>query len=220
MLWGYGPYTYFWSTGENTSSVKICPGQYWVEVTDNSYGINGEGCMLRQDFIIEDLIINLEPSGLFVECDLNSKNIELEAVVSGGTPDYSFNWSVGSTVNPIDVTLIPGHYSLQIKDKNDCIVDTNFTIQAINAECIPNFFSPNGDNINDTWKIDQLFLYENSEISIFGRFGREIFSSVGYSDAWDGKNKNGTDLPEGVYFYVIDLNNGLGKIKGSVSLLR
>ena len=73
----------FWSTGENTSSVKICPGQYWVEVTDNSYGINGEGCMLRQDFIIEDLIINLEPSGLFVECDLNSKNIELEAVVSG-----------------------------------------------------------------------------------------------------------------------------------------
>jgi len=220
MLWGYGPYTYLWSTGENTSSVKICPGQYWVEVTDNSYGINGEGCMLRQDFIIEDLIINLEPSGLFVECDLESKNIELEAVVSGGTPNYSFIWSVGSTVNPIDVTLTPGHYSLQVKDKNDCIIDTNFSIQALNAECIPNFFSPNGDNINDTWKIDQLFLFENSEISIFGRFGREIFSSVGYSIPWDGKNKNGTDVPEGVYFYVIDLNNGLGKIKGSVSLLR
>ncbi len=220
MLWGYGPYTFFWSTGENTSSVKICPGQYWVEVTDNSYGVNGEGCMVRQDFVIEDLIINLQPSGLFVECDLNSKNIELEAVVSGGTPDYSYNWSVGSTVNPIDITLTPGHYSLQVKDKNDCIIDTNFTIQALNAECIPNFFSPNGDNINDTWKIDQLFLYENSEISIFGRFGREIFTSVGYSSPWDGKNKNGIDVPEGIYFYVIDLNNGLDKIKGSVSLLR
>ena len=220
MLWGYGPYTYFWSTGENTSSVKICPGQYWVEVTDNSYGINGEGCMKRQDFVIEDLIINLQPKGLFVECDLNSKNIDLEAIVNGGTPNYSFNWSFGSTQNPIDIILSPGYYSLQVKDKNDCIVDTNFTIQALNSECIPNFFSPNGDNINDTWKIDQLFLFENSEISIFGRFGRKIFSSVGYSVPWNGKNKNGIDVPEGVYFYVIDLNNGLGKIKGSVNLLR
>ena len=50
-------------------------------------------------------------------------------------------------------------------------------------------------------RIDQLFLFENSEISIFGRFGREIFSSIGYSIHGMEKIKMG-QMYQKVYIFM------------------
>jgi gliding motility-associated-like protein len=88
------------------------------------------------------------------------------------------------------------------------------------SECIPNVFTPNGDGINDSWSLEDTFLYEDSEVRIYGRFGSLLFQSVGYYEAWDGTNEQGNDVPDGVYFYSIEIGHGFDQINGTVTILR
>jgi|688.fasta_scaffold02363_16 gliding motility-associated-like protein len=82
----------------------------------------------------------------------------------------------------------------------------------------PNAFSPNSDGINDTWSIPLLDYYPNCTVSVFNRTGQQVFSSSGYSKNWDGKSKNKTTLPLGVYYYVIKLSGKHQAFAGSVSI--
>ncbi|MDB5139025.1 MAG: hypothetical protein JWR12_941 [Mucilaginibacter sp.] len=85
---------------------------------------------------------------------------------------------------------------------------------------VPNAFTPNGDGINDNWQIPDLAYYPHCMVNIYTRYGTMIFQSRGYSKAWDGVY-NGSKLPTGTYYYVIDLNNNNGKrLSGYVAILR
>jgi gliding motility-associated-like protein len=212
-LWGFAPYSYLWSNGEDSIHADICPGDHWVEVTD----INN--CLIREDFTIEDLIITLDPASAILECDLENIDIDLEASATGGIVPYSFKWWNGSTENPIILGLSPGNFSVTVIDANGCIEDTSFVIAAMTSECIPNVFTPNGDTQNDTWSLEDTFLYEDSEVRIYGRFGRLLFQSVGYHKDWDGTNQ-GNKVPDGVYFYSIEIGHGFDQINGTVTILR
>jgi len=85
---------------------------------------------------------------------------------------------------------------------------------------VPNVFTPNKDNVNDVWNLEKAFIYDDTEVRVFGRFGQKIFESIGYEKPWDGTNNNGKDVPQGAYFYHIDLGNGFAPIKGTVTILR
>ncbi|MFA9392258.1 MAG: Ig-like domain-containing protein [Prolixibacteraceae bacterium] len=77
---------------------------------------------------------------------------------------------------------------------------------------VPGGFSPNGDGINELLIIDNIELYEESNLVVFNRWGNIVYEKNNYSnaEAWDGiANKgirvgNGV-LPAGVYFYILDL---------------
>ena len=85
---------------------------------------------------------------------------------------------------------------------------------------MPNIFSPNGDNINDTWNLEDTFLFSDSEVKVYGRYGKLIYQSVGYSSEWDGTNQSGKNVPAGVYFYSIEIGHGFEPINGTVTILR
>lgn len=87
------------------------------------------------------------------------------------------------------------------------------------AFAIPNAFSPNNDNINDKWIIKGLKDYDNCTVEIFTRYGREVFRSQGYRQPWDGIY-NGSPMPAGTYYYLIDLKNGEKPLSGPLTLLR
>ena len=62
-----------------------------------------------------------------------------------------------------------------------------------------NVFSPNGDDVNDTF----FFTVENIDdmnVVIMNRWGQVVFESDEVNFEWDGKS-NGVDCPEGVYFF-------------------
>ena len=87
---------------------------------------------------------------------------------------------------------------------------------------VPNAFSPNGDSYNDTWKITGLPSYTRSLTTLYDRWGQEVFRSIGYPFAWDGKMQ-GKDVPAGTYYYVIELNVpgvNLEPIVGNVAIIR
>jgi len=96
---------------------------------------------------------------------------------------------------------------------NDCL-----TIE------IPDAFSPNADNINDTWFIPNLYKYPNNSIKIFNRWGSQVYDAAPYDGSWDGRSNHsatiGEELPVSTYYYVLDLGDGSEPFAGFVFLQR
>ncbi|HEY8783663.1 MAG TPA: gliding motility-associated C-terminal domain-containing protein [Mucilaginibacter sp.] len=84
---------------------------------------------------------------------------------------------------------------------------------------IPNTFTPNGDGINDLWNITDLQDFPDCRITVFNRYGGVVYNSIGYPKPWNG-TYNGSTLPAGTYYYIIDLKNGRKKLTGPVTILR
>jgi len=84
---------------------------------------------------------------------------------------------------------------------------------------IPNTFTPNGDGINDTWVIKNLNLYPQCTVQVYNRYGEKVYSSIGYGTPWNG-NYNGSALPAGTYYYIINLQNGTNLLAGFVAIIR
>jgi len=87
---------------------------------------------------------------------------------------------------------------------------------------IPTGFSPNGDGIQDYWRITCLEKYPNARIEVYNRWGNLVYEKESYgnisvhgqTDAWwDGRSSHkwtvGSEkLPPGTYFYILDLKDG------------
>ncbi len=93
---------------------------------------------------------------------------------------------------------------------------------------IPEAFSPNNDGDNDFFYIKGLKVFDEAELTVLNRNGQVVYQSAkGYKNNWDGNHSSslpsfgGTELPEGLYFYVFKYN-GLNKepITGNVYIKR
>jgi len=83
---------------------------------------------------------------------------------------------------------------------------------------IPNVFTPNGDNKNETFRIPGLEKYTENEITIINRWGNTVYAKKGYKGDWTGDG-----LSEGTYFYLLKVKAGSNKwevYKGYITLLR
>ena len=84
---------------------------------------------------------------------------------------------------------------------------------------IPNVFTPNGDNINDTFTVSGLS--GTWSMHIYDRWGNLIFSTEQISDnGWDGHNILGLEAVTGVYFYILKQENADNSYNGAIQLLR
>ena len=132
----------------------------------------------------------------------------------------SYYWDFGNgdtsiLQNPSDTYFANGSYTIYqfVYNEFGC-VDSTFIDITINTvvdditQLIPNVISPNGDGKNDVWKLEfiQQF-YPNATVEIYNQWGQQLHSSTGYLVPWDGKFK-GEMVPEGNYYYVINLNSG------------
>lgn len=81
-----------------------------------------------------------------------------------------------------------------------CEVSDQVLLNVVPALIPPNTITPNGDLINDTWEIRGIDRFPDAEVRVYSRWGQLVFRTRGY-EPWDGG-----DLPEAVYYYVIDLN--------------
>ena len=98
-------------------------------------------------------------------------------------------------------------------------VTINFTLTVYKA------FTPDGDNINDFWIIENIDNHPDNRVMIFDRWGGLIFSARGYNNndiVWDGRsNQSGQgSVPSGTYFYKIDLGEGYPTQKGFIELIQ
>ncbi len=82
-----------------------------------------------------------------------------------------------------------------------------------------NILTPNGDGVNDTWKVPDIELFPDNYVKVFDRGGRQVFYKKGYTNDWDG-SLSGNPLAEGTYYYVVYLGKDLNMIYGYITILR
>ncbi len=215
---GIEPYEYSLSGGAYQSGgtfMDLSGGDYTVTIRDS--------IMCTTDIlftIIEPDSIKINPTVTHVSC-LGEEDGSINLNPTGGTSPYTFLWSNFSTTENLS-DIIAGTYTIDIVDANGCAYQGSVEVGYTGEDCllIPNAFIPNGDGINDTWRIRDIEAYPNATIQIYSRWGQLVFSAKkGYSDPWDGTFK-GKELPMDSYFYVIDLKNGSEVITGQVTIIR
>lgn len=124
-----------------------------------------------------------------------------------GKPDLA---TANSNQNANTVSILLNCTEFPPQKKND------------NQVIIPNIFTPNGDNINDTFLIKGANL-SNFSCKIYDRWGLLLYLWTDINSGWNGKDKNGTASTDGTYFYVITYTDSIGKSqtqKGFLQLLR
>ena len=62
--------------------------------------------------------------------------------------------------------------------------------------------------LHDKFIINGIDKYSPSELSVFNRWGEEVFIDKDYINTWEGKNNNGKDLVDDTYYYLLKINNG------------
>lgn len=210
------PYSISWSNGMTTEdALQIPAGTYNYFVTD------AQGCVFRDlATVAQPSAVNIDYSVVGVSClDQTDGQIDLNAF--GGTAPYVYSWSTGLNTPSIS-DLAPGTYSLIVSDDNLCVSNYSFVIDLSGIECvgIPNTISPNGDNYNDTWHLENIDLYPNAKVKVFNRWGNLLYSTDGEYKEWDG-TVNGQPLPSEVYYYIITLGNpDDNQYTGTITIVR
>lgn len=128
---------------------------------------------------------------------LNETKSSLSYTLPDLQKDYQINVEVeASTKNCFS-------QSPAIEKKTISVNNCNTPIPGKNEKIfIPSAFTPNNDNINDTWEIFIKGNFTELKVSVFNRWGEVIFQSNGYDTPWDGKYQGKLVLP-GIYTYKI-----------------
>jgi len=171
---------------------------------------------------------------------VDSYAVVLQEKVSGTWMQEFVHDHVASPQNPVvapdttykmNLELLPGEYRVCIRTLNP--IDTQYTAYSNclpiiittppfpDTVVVPNFITPNADNINDEFIIQNVDDYQDlSQVTIYNRWGDRVWQSeplYDNSSPWRGTNQNGTKLADGVYFYTIELVNASDNFEYTVN---
>jgi gliding motility-associated-like protein len=227
---GTPPFNYLWTpstglssdTARNPKAKTTGNSSYTVFVSDT----NNCSDSVKVDILITSAVDASFKHSIAASCDkamLMLENTSQNAV--------SYEWIMNGNVISQDIhpeIEIPFNQNFDITLQafgGDGCTDTSSNTDAVKGfddyftGKLPNVFSPNGDNINDLFdvKVGQR-LEQCTNVEIYNRWGQLVFKSFGVSHQWDGKTFEGENCPDGVYFYVVEINQTV--YKGNVTLLR
>nr|MCU0368398.1 gliding motility-associated C-terminal domain-containing protein [Cyclobacteriaceae bacterium] len=116
--------------------------------------------------------------------------------------------------------------TIRVCDLLNVCFEANLEIDVIGDIVVYNGISPNGDTKNDTWEIEYITLFpdtQNNRVTIYNRWGDIVWEATNYDNdnvVFTGLNKNGNELTTGTYFYKIEFDSGRETITGYLSLKR
>ncbi len=231
---GTPDYTYEWtnmSTGETTTNTTwggLNPGDYQIKITDDN------GCVLYQTITLDSLNpiaaftpygpnfdINGEYCHGLVPIDVNFSNQSMYfANPNDPLADTTFFWNFGhqgedwqishNLADILDTNYdVSGTYTvcLVAQNKNGC-TDTSCMDLIF---CDPliwenvNIFTPNGDGINDVFTFDFVSqAVKDIHVVVVDRWGLKLWEMDNIHEGWDGTDKGGNKVTDGVYFYTYE----------------
>ncbi len=191
---------YLWSTSETGQSILVSnPGIYAVAV-NNGFCTGRDSLQVFVDAVpLVDLGNDTVVSVPF--------SITLDAGVAS-----QWLWSTGAETQKIEV-LAADTYFVKVFSIIGCFTSDTIVIRLAEQQADinrPNVFTPNGDNINDNFKVSIRNIRE-LQIEIYDRWGnlvsRSQFSGIPSDSTdfavWDGRGKSGQAVDDGVYYYLL-----------------
>ncbi|RIY38264.1 hypothetical protein CKY20_01580 [Capnocytophaga canis] len=187
--------------------------QITVYYEDTVLGLS-ESCSITADPFT---VYNVLPLTLERVTDMRLNTIEV--IAEQGTPQYTFYFNgkeqgensvyVMNINDPqrIEDGKIIKIIEVMVQDSAGCTRTMTIEQEYFDIT-IPNYFTPDGDGINDSWKPRNMENFANSNVHIYDRYGRRIKTLQfvnGVLDEWDG-NYNHKPVPSGDYWYIIEIN--------------
>ena len=223
---GTGSYEWIPATGLSDAFIHnpiVTPSdstQYKVVLT-NTYGCKDSAWVNIN--VYKNLVVNAGRDKTILLGD----TVALDGTVKGTAVD--FYWSASNSISNVKSATpsvfpnIETQYTLNAISTVGCGRASDAVVVKVYKQLsIPNAFSPNGDGINDVFRVPQIDNYRLLSCKIFNRWGLNVFNSSNPLSAWDG-NVKGEPQETGLYIYYIEMKTITGKkinVKGSLMLLR
>jgi gliding motility-associated-like protein len=195
---------YSWSNGATNGVAFTVNGTQVYTVT----GTDANGCSSTASLTITGLPI---PVAQFTATPPNG-DIPLEVDffnTSQNSNAYFWDFGNGQSLSINDLSeqqstyLNMGTYTVWLVASNGLCADSISALITVTAEpwiFVPNVFTPNGDNANETWMIDTKNM-ESIELVIVNRWGNPMAKIEDVNGGWDGKTPGGSEATDGTYFY-------------------
>lgn len=212
------------STSQNPTHIYTNSGTYLTSITATT----NEGCVSSETLEIELISVPIVVPMITTTCgqnanfnlDFNLGNYELDSLIWTIPSIFS-----SSSINFNHQFVNAGNYNgnIQLFGGNNCdySIPFNFTIIpsiTIDKLLIPNIITPNNDQKNDFWEIDQLFKNcTEFDLTILNRWGNVVFETKNGSTPFSGFDLSGEKLTPGVYFYKLTTNENT--LTGHISIV-
>lgn len=224
FLWSSGGLNYTWTANNQTFSnnelVTVTPGSptmYYV------VGVDEFGCSGTDSVFVDLFPLPNVDAGSNVYAFYGDE-IQLSAT---SAQIGSFNWSPSGTLtcaacsNPIASPDRETNYTVTITDQNGCQSSDIVTIFYDITIYIPNTFTPDQDEFNQTFKVFGGNIKE-FHMMIFNRWGELIFETYDMKYGWDG-TYDGRICQDGTYIWKVDVSDAQDRkeqLVGHVNLIR
>ena len=216
--------SYQWSGGPAASTYTVTP---LLSTVYSVTGTDGNSCTNISTVSITENSITVNAGADITICPGYTAN--LVAVAGGATSGATYHWSNGNFLNdstsqnpsasPDTTTLF-----VVVAKNGSCNSRDSITVYTIRTpECIIyiyNGITPNGDGNNDSWFIDGIQAYPKNNVMVFNRWGSKVWGGRNYNNKdmiWKGTDQQGQALPDGTYYYVIELYDTDGTVLYSAS---
>ena len=208
-----GYISYEWSTGETMQTIyPEHAGDYTVTVTNNNLCTSSKTISLSTTAPAQIQQVDIS--------DWTDKNNVISVTASApGASQENIEYSLDNHLwqeSNIFTGLPAGKYTVYVRDKSGCGGDGPVTTYLLTY---PKYFTPNGDNTNETWRIRFSSVAEPGlMVYIYDRFGKLITGFGTDSEGWDG-TLNGSPLPSTDYWFVVRRQDSK-EYRGHFALIR
>lgn len=225
LLTASGATSYNWFNSATTPTIIVTP------TTTSVYSVSGSSGTAGCNSTAQTTITTIQNAVAdFTGLNSNTYNIGQILNLTNTSTNYtSFMWTTCA-----DDSLTNNTLTIPLTQAQECcikLVATNSNCKDSVTKCfkvipefsisIPNVFTPNGDGINEVFKITSTGLSDLS-CAIYNRWGTKLYEWNDVSGYWDGKTKSGL-APSGSYFFILTYTNSENKTtteKGFISLFR
>ena len=176
-------FTFTWSNSSTNDTISnLTSGSYTVVATD------ANGCIDSTTVVVGNTSGANANAGTAVTITAG------QSTVLNGSGGVSYTWSPPAGLSctncqfPVATPSVTTVYTLTVTDANGC-TDSDTVTVFVDIACgeifVPNAFSPNGDNANDTFYVRGNCI-KFMQFEIYNRWGEKVFSSTDPAKGWDG----------------------------------
>ncbi|MGB3947870.1 MAG: PKD-like domain-containing protein [Bacteroidia bacterium] len=192
--------------------------------TNYEFVVSANGCIDTVPYVLS---VTVDPYSLNVDAGPDQSVSYGGSVTLNATGGMSYSWEPITGINnpnssnPIVTPIETTTYTLTVTDGKGCVGTDTVVITVIPDQTliISSILTPNGDGKNDTWIIQNIENYLNTEITIVNNQGQKVYTSSNYQNDWSG-TFNGKQLPDGTYYYFLKFVNDEKVYSGAVTIFR